>query len=63
MLFGLLGLVVLFIALISTSTGTTYGRGGRTDRATEPFTYWLTLGLQYLLGAYLIWYWFYKADH
>lgn len=55
MLIALFGLAVLFIALIGTVAGKTYGRGGSADRATEPFTYWLTLVLQYLLAAYLIW--------
>ena len=52
----LFGLLMLLLAVIGTFTGKTYGRGGGTDRAKEPFTYWLTLVIQYVGGAFLIWY-------
>lgn len=52
----LAGLVMLLLAMIGTFTGKLYGRGGTADRAKEPFTYWLTLVIQYLGGAFLIWY-------
>ena len=51
----LFGLLMVLLAVIGTFTGKTYGRGGSADRATEPFTYWLTLVIQYLGGAFLIW--------
>ena len=51
----LFGLLMVLLAVIGTFTGKTDGRGGSADRATEPFTYWLTLVIQYLGGAFLIW--------
>jgi len=56
----LFGLLMLLLAAIGTITGKTYGKGGSADRAKDPSTYWLTLMLQYLSGALLIWYYFYK---
>jgi hypothetical protein len=44
----LFGVLMLFLAVIGTFTGKTYGRGGTADRSKEPFTYWLTLIIQYL---------------
>jgi len=52
----LFGLLMLLLAVIGTFTGKTYGRGGNADRAEEPVTYWLTLVIQYLGAAFLIWY-------
>ena len=52
----LFGLLMLLLAVIGTFTGKTYGRGGSADRAKEPLTYWLTLVIQYLGAAFLIWY-------
>lgn len=49
----LFGLLMLLLAAIGTFTGKTYGRYSA-DRAEEPVTYWLTLAMQYLLGAFLI---------
>lgn len=56
----LFGLLMLLLAVIGTFTGKTYGRGGSANRVKEPFTYWLTLVLQYLCAAFLIWYWLSK---
>ncbi|HEX4785349.1 MAG TPA: hypothetical protein VH350_13475 [Candidatus Sulfotelmatobacter sp.] len=58
----LFGLFMVLLAVIATFTGKTYGRGGSADRSKEPLTYWLTLAIQYLGGAYLIW-WFYPMLH
>ena len=57
------GLLMLVLAVIGTFTGRAYGKGYRTDRAEEPFTYWLTLVIEYVGGAFLIWYWFYTSPH
>jgi len=54
----LFGLLMLVLAVIGTFTGKTYGKGGSAERAKEPFTYWLTLVIQYLGAAFLIWCWF-----
>ncbi len=43
------GLAIFFGALLSTVSKKTYGRF-RADRATEPFSYWLMLALQYLIA-------------
>lgn len=59
----LFGLIMLVLAIIGKFTGKTYGRGGSADRAKEPVTYWLTLIIQYLVGAYLIWYGLYGLPH
>jgi hypothetical protein len=54
----LFGLLMLVLAVIGTFTGKAYGKGGRSaDRGKEPFSYWLTLVIEYLGGGYLIWYW------
>ena len=53
----LFGLLMLVLAVIGTFTGKTYGKGGDADRAKEPFNYWLTLVIQYLGAAFLIWCW------
>lgn len=58
----LAGLLFLLLAVIGTFTGKAYGKGGSADRAKEPFTYWLILVIQYLGGAYLIWFSFGLAN-
>lgn len=50
----LFALVMLLLAVIGTFTGKTYGRWSSTDRAKEPFTYWRTLVIQYLVAAFMI---------
>jgi hypothetical protein len=45
----------LFGDSIGTFTGTAYGKGSRAYRATEPGTYWTLLAVQYLGGAFFIW--------
>jgi hypothetical protein len=50
----LFGLVVLVLAVISTFTGKTYLKVV-TDRAKDPFNYWLNLVTQYVFAAFLIW--------
>jgi hypothetical protein len=59
----LFGLLMFLLAVIGTFTGKTYGRGGSADRAKEPVTYWLTLVIQYLSAAFLIWYGLYGLPH
>ena len=59
----LFGLLMLVLAVIGTFTGKTYGKGGSADRAKDPFTYWLTLVLQYMGAVFLIWYWLYAFPH
>jgi hypothetical protein len=54
----LFGMLMLLLAVIGTFTGKTYGRGSA-ERAREPFTYWMTLAVQYLGGIFLIWLWAY----
>jgi hypothetical protein len=53
----LFGLLMLLLAVIGTFTGTAYGKGSRAYRATEPGTYWTLLAVQYLSGAFFIWWW------
>ncbi len=53
----LFGLFMLVLAVIGTFTGKAYGRGSSADRAKDSFNYWLTLVIQYLGGAFLIWCW------
>jgi hypothetical protein len=43
------------LAVIGTFTGKVYGKGGTADRAKDPVDYWMTLVVQYLCGAFLIW--------
>lgn len=52
--FLLFGLIVLVLAVISTFTGKTYLKTV-TDRAEDPFNYWVNLVTQYLFAAFLIW--------
>ena len=59
----LFGLLMLVLAVIGTFRGKTYGRGGSTGRAKDPFNYWLTLGIQYMGAAFLIWYWLFSLPH
>ena len=59
----LFGLLMLLLAVIGTFTGKTYGKGGSADRAKDPFTYWLTLGVQYAGAAFLICYGLYELPH
>lgn len=59
----LFGLLMVLLAVIGTFTGKTYGRGGISDRAKDPAEYWMTLVVQYLAGAFLIWYWAYGMPH
>jgi hypothetical protein len=59
----LFGLLMLVLAVIGTFTGKTYGKGGSADRAKDPFNYWLTLAVQYMGAAFLIWYWLYALPH
>jgi hypothetical protein len=54
---------MLLLAVIGTFTGKTYGRGGSSDRAKEPVNYWMTLVVQYSVGAFLIWYWASALPH
>ena len=50
-------MLMLLLALMGTFTGKTYERGFSANRATEPVSYWLTLVIQYLVAAFLIWMW------
>lgn len=50
----LFGLIILALAVISTFTGKTYLKVV-TDRAKDPFNYWLNLVIQYVFAAFLIW--------
>ncbi len=59
----LFGLLMLLLAVIGTFTGKTYGRGGSADRAKDPVNFWITLVVQYLCGAFLIWYWASALPH
>jgi hypothetical protein len=47
------GLGVLFLALYGTATGKAVGKGGRVDRAKNPFEYWFVIALQYGLAVFL----------
>ncbi len=58
----LFGLLMLLLAVIGTFTGKMYGRGSA-DRSKEPLTYWLTLIIQYLGAAFLIWYGLFGLPH
>jgi hypothetical protein len=58
----LFGLLFLLLAVIGTFTGKTYGKGS-VDRTKDPTSYWLTLAVQYLGGAFLIWYWASMLPH
>lgn len=54
----LFGLLMLLLAVIGTFTGKAYGAVGSAAAPTkEPFTYWLTLVIQYLGAVFLIWSW------
>jgi hypothetical protein len=59
----LFGLLMLLLAVIGTFTGKTYGRGGSAYRAKDPVEYWMTLVVQYLGGAFLIWYGTFALPH
>lgn len=59
----LVGLLMLILAVIGTFTGKTYGRGGSVVRAKDPSTYWLTLVVQYLCAALLVWYGLYLLPY
>jgi hypothetical protein len=52
----LFGLLMLLLAVIGTLTGKTYGRGGGSERAKEPFNYWVHIALQYIVGVVLFLY-------
>lgn len=58
----LFGLIMLVLAVISTFTAKTYLKVV-TNRAKDPFNYWLTLLVQYLGAAFLILYWLYALPH
>jgi hypothetical protein len=52
----LFGLLMLLLAVMGTFTGTAYGTyGTKTVRAKDPVNYWLTLAMEYLAGAFFIW--------
>jgi hypothetical protein len=59
----LFGLLMLVLAAIGTYTGKTYGRGGSSHRAKDPFNYWSTFVVQYLAAIFLIWYSIYELPH
>jgi hypothetical protein len=59
----LFGLLMLLLAVIGTFTGKLYGKGGTADRTRDPSTYRVTLVVQYLCAAFLIWSWLYKMPH
>jgi hypothetical protein len=59
----LFGLLMLVLAVIGTFTGKAYRKGGTADRAKDPFDYWLTLVVEYVGAAFLIWYWLYAFPH
>ena len=59
----LFGLLMLLLAVIGTFTGKAYGKGGSAIRAKDPFDYWSTLVVQYLGGAFLIWYGLHLLPH
>ena len=52
----LAGLFFLVLAVIGTLTGKAYGKGASVERSKDPFGYWMTLAVEYLGGAFLIWY-------
>jgi hypothetical protein len=51
----LVGVLMLLLAVIGTFIEKTCGRGGTASRSEDPFTYWLTLIIQYLAAVFLIW--------
>ncbi len=53
----LFGLILLSLGLFDTYTGKTHGKGRSVERAKEPIEYWLTILVEYLGGAFLIWGW------
>jgi hypothetical protein len=59
----LFGLLMLLLAVIGTLTGKTYGKGGSAVRAKDSVDYWMTLAMEYLCAAFLIWYWAFGFQH
>jgi hypothetical protein len=59
----LFGLLMLLLAVIGTFTGKAYGKGGSVDRAEDPVAYWILLVVEYLLGAFFVWYWTSALPH
>jgi hypothetical protein len=59
----LFGLFLVLLAVIGTFTGKAYSKGRPTDRAKDPVNYWMTLSVEYLCGAFLIWYWAAALPH
>jgi hypothetical protein len=59
----LFGLLMLLLAVIGTFTGKAYGRGCSAERAKDPVDYWMTLVVEYLGGAFLIWYGLYLLPY
>jgi hypothetical protein len=59
----LFGLLMLLLAVIGTFTGKLYGKGGTAYRSKDPVNFGITLVVQYLCGAFLIWYGFYLEPH
>jgi hypothetical protein len=55
----LFGLGIFVLAVISTFTGETYLKA-ISDRTKDPFDYWSTLIVQYLVGVVLMW-WFWAS--
>jgi hypothetical protein len=59
----LFGLLMLILAVIGTFTVKAYGKGGTAERTKDPVSYWLTLIVEYLCGAFLVWYWAFALPH
>lgn len=59
----LFGMLIFVVAVVGTFTGKVYGKGGRADRAEQPFTYWLTLIVEYLAAVFFIAYWLFSLPH
>jgi hypothetical protein len=54
----LFGLLMLALAVVGTFTGKAYYRGS-IERAKDPAGYWMLVTTEYMVAAFLIWYYYY----